>query len=84
LPQNGAGYIPREAPANRGVSTDQSVTPAIRDVDAITATVSDDVVFHNIAAGERIEGAAAFQPMSQIGHSMAGGEEVPRFVTGVD
>jgi hypothetical protein len=49
-----------------------------------TATVSDDVVFHNIAAGERIEGAAAFQPMSQIGHSMAGGEEVPRFVTGVD
>jgi ketosteroid isomerase-like protein len=31
------------------------------DVDAIMATVSDDVVFHNVTAGERVEGAAAFR-----------------------
>lgn len=32
-----------------------------RDVDAIMAIVSDDVVFHNVTAGERVEGAAAFR-----------------------
>jgi len=32
-----------------------------RDVDAIMATVSDDVVFHNLTAGERVEGATAFR-----------------------
>jgi ketosteroid isomerase-like protein len=31
------------------------------DVDAIMATVSDDVVFHNVTAGERVEGAVAFR-----------------------
>jgi ketosteroid isomerase-like protein len=31
------------------------------DVDAIMAVVSDDVVFHNVTAGERVEGAAAFR-----------------------
>jgi ketosteroid isomerase-like protein len=29
------------------------------DVDAIMAVVSDDVVFHNVTAGERVEGAEA-------------------------
>ena len=32
-----------------------------RDVDAIMAVVSDDVVFHNVTAGERVDGAAAFR-----------------------
>jgi len=31
------------------------------DVDAIMAVVSDDVVFHNVTAGERVEGAEAFR-----------------------
>jgi taurine dehydrogenase small subunit len=31
------------------------------DVDAIMSVVSDDVVFHNITADERVEGAAAFR-----------------------
>jgi steroid delta-isomerase-like uncharacterized protein len=31
------------------------------DVDAIMAVVSDDVVFQNVTAGERVEGAAAFR-----------------------
>jgi ketosteroid isomerase-like protein len=31
------------------------------DVDAIMAVVGDDVVFHNVTAGERVEGAAAFR-----------------------
>jgi ketosteroid isomerase-like protein len=31
------------------------------DVDAIMATVTDDVVFHNVTAGERAAGAAAFR-----------------------
>jgi ketosteroid isomerase-like protein len=31
------------------------------DVEAIMAIVSDDVVFHNVTAGERVEGAAAFR-----------------------
>ena len=31
------------------------------DLDAILAVVSDDIVFHNVTAGERVEGAAAFQ-----------------------
>ncbi len=31
------------------------------DVDAIMAVVSDDVVFDNVTAGERVEGAAAFR-----------------------
>jgi ketosteroid isomerase-like protein len=31
------------------------------DVDAIMAVVSDDVVFHNVTAGERVEGAGAFR-----------------------
>jgi ketosteroid isomerase-like protein len=31
------------------------------DVDAIMAVVSDDVVFHNLTAGERVEGAEAFR-----------------------
>jgi ketosteroid isomerase-like protein len=31
------------------------------DVDAIMAVVSDDVVFHNVTSGERVEGAAAFR-----------------------
>ena len=31
------------------------------DVDAIMQVVSDDVVFHNVTAGERVEGAAAFR-----------------------
>ncbi len=31
------------------------------DVDAIMATVSDDVVFDNVTAGERVEGAEAFR-----------------------
>jgi len=32
-----------------------------QDVDAIMAVVSDDVVFHNVTTGERVEGAAAFR-----------------------
>ncbi len=31
------------------------------DVDAIVALVSDDVVFHNLTTGERVEGAEAFR-----------------------
>jgi ketosteroid isomerase-like protein len=31
------------------------------DVDAIMATVSEDVVFDNVTAGERVEGAEAFR-----------------------
>ena len=31
------------------------------DVDAIMATVSADIVFHNLTAGERVEGAEAFR-----------------------
>ena len=31
------------------------------DVDAIMATVTDDVVFHNVTAGERVDGASAFR-----------------------
>ena len=31
------------------------------DVDAIMQVVSDDVVFHNVTAGERVEGTAAFR-----------------------
>jgi ketosteroid isomerase-like protein len=31
------------------------------DVDAIMAVVGDDVVFHNVTTGERVEGAAAFR-----------------------
>lgn len=31
------------------------------DVDAIMAIVSDDVVFHNVTAGEKVEGAEAFR-----------------------
>ena len=31
------------------------------DVHAIMAVVSDDVVFHNVTTGERVEGAAAFR-----------------------
>ena len=31
------------------------------DVDAIMAVVSDDIVFHNVTTGERVEGAAAFR-----------------------
>ena len=31
------------------------------DVDAIMAVVGDDVVFENVTAGERVEGAAAFR-----------------------
>ena len=31
------------------------------DVDAIMSVVSEDVVFHNVTAGERVEGAAAFR-----------------------
>jgi ketosteroid isomerase-like protein len=31
------------------------------DVEAIMAVVADDVVFHNVTAGERVEGAAAFR-----------------------
>jgi ketosteroid isomerase-like protein len=31
------------------------------DVDAIMAVVSDDIVFHNVTARERVEGAAAFR-----------------------
>ena len=31
------------------------------DVDAIMAVVSDDVVFHNVTADERVEGAEAFR-----------------------
>src|SRR6516162_2216238 len=31
------------------------------DVDAIMSVVSEDVVFHNVTAQERVEGAAAFQ-----------------------
>jgi ketosteroid isomerase-like protein len=31
------------------------------DVDAIMAVVSHDVVFHNVTAGERVEGAEAFR-----------------------
>jgi ketosteroid isomerase-like protein len=31
------------------------------DVDAIMETVTDDIVFHNLTAGERAEGAAAFR-----------------------
>jgi len=32
-----------------------------QDVDAIMAIVSEDVVFHNVTAGERVAGAAAFR-----------------------
>ena len=32
-----------------------------RDVDAIMAVVTDDIVFDNLTAGERVEGAAAFR-----------------------
>jgi ketosteroid isomerase-like protein len=31
------------------------------DVDAIMATVSADIVFHNLTTGERVEGAEAFR-----------------------
>ena len=31
------------------------------DVDGIMAVVSDDIVFHNVTTGERVEGAAAFR-----------------------
>ncbi len=31
------------------------------DLDAIMAVVSDDIVFHNVTARERVEGAAAFR-----------------------
>jgi steroid delta-isomerase-like uncharacterized protein len=31
------------------------------DLEAIMAVVSEDVVFHNVTAGERVEGAAAFR-----------------------
>jgi ketosteroid isomerase-like protein len=31
------------------------------DIDAIMATVSADIVFHNLTAGERVEGAEAFR-----------------------
>ena len=31
------------------------------DVDAIMAVVTEDVVFHNVTAGERVEGAAGFR-----------------------
>ena len=31
------------------------------DVDAIMAVVTDDIVFHNVTTGERVEGAAAFR-----------------------
>ena len=31
------------------------------DVDAIMAVVADDIVFDNLTAGERVEGAAAFR-----------------------
>jgi ketosteroid isomerase-like protein len=31
------------------------------DVDAIMAVVGDDVVFHNVTSGERVEGRAAFR-----------------------
>jgi ketosteroid isomerase-like protein len=31
------------------------------DVDAIMATVSADIVFHNVTAAERVEGAEAFR-----------------------
>jgi ketosteroid isomerase-like protein len=31
------------------------------DLDTIMAVVSDDIVFHNITSGERVEGAAAFR-----------------------
>ena len=31
------------------------------DLDAIMAVVSDDIVFHNITSGERVDGAAAFR-----------------------
>jgi ketosteroid isomerase-like protein len=31
------------------------------DVEAIMAVVSDDVVFHNVTTGERVDGAAAFR-----------------------
>ena len=31
------------------------------DVDAIMAVVSDDIVFHNLTSGERVEGATAFR-----------------------
>jgi ketosteroid isomerase-like protein len=31
------------------------------DVESIMAVVSDDVVFHNVTSGERMEGAAAFR-----------------------
>jgi ketosteroid isomerase-like protein len=31
------------------------------DVDAIMAVVSDDIVFHNVTAGERVDGAEAFR-----------------------
>ncbi len=31
------------------------------DVDAIMAVVTDDIVFHNLTAGERVEGAEAFR-----------------------
>jgi ketosteroid isomerase-like protein len=31
------------------------------DVDAIMAVVGDDIVFHNVTAQERVEGAAAFR-----------------------
>jgi ketosteroid isomerase-like protein len=37
------------------------------DVDGIMAVVSDDIVFHNVTTGERVEGAAAFRAhVSQI------------------
>jgi ketosteroid isomerase-like protein len=32
-----------------------------QDVDAIMAVVTDDIVFHNVTTGERVEGAAAFR-----------------------
>ena len=31
------------------------------DVDMIMAVVSDDIVFHNVTSGERVDGAAAFR-----------------------
>src|ERR1700741_1404687 len=38
------------------------------DVDAIMAVVSDDVVFHNVTAQERVEGAAAFRALVAATH----------------
>jgi hypothetical protein len=59
-----------EAPANRGVSTDQSVTPAIRDVDAITATVSDAYERTAMRWGELQADASAANAVFKENHSV--------------